>query len=485
MKIDQTVENHEDILKVIDNLLSEAGIDRKEFKGKVTFAGNEPIRPTVLKYCSAGAALGAATSIVTALLHQQKTGEGQDIHVDLRKAWAICNKWQDDAADCVTINGRSYLWWQDKFGNGTFEILKTRDNRWICISAPYPSQFLKVTKIFNTGPSHDQLANVAATRTADEWEEMAQMNAAPISKILSQEEFMASEQWPFHVSNPLIHVEKIGDSAPEPLPAGDRPLSGIRCLSMVHVVAAPHAVSLLAQHGADCLNLHPWDWYEQPTFLLTCHNGLRQAAFDPVKDKAKVYKLVQDADIFVENLRPQLAATQGWNATRLAEFRPGIIYGSIKLNAVGPWSQRVGFDNNAAAQTGVFTSTGTPDDPMIPNVGLAIVDLAVGRLLAIGIQAALLRRAREGGSYRVTVSLAQGCTWLLSLGLIPKKDLLDIKSLGPDHQSMKPTTQSGKTAYGDTTTIADQVEMSLTPPRWPDPIAPIPGSSYPEWLPKE
>ena len=104
-------------------------------------------------------------------------------------------------------------------------------------------------------------------------------------------------------------------------------------------------------------------------------------------------------------------------------------------------------------------------------------------MLATGIQAALLRRAREGGSYKVSVSLAQVCTWLMSLGLVPKNDLLDLKSMGPEHQAMKPNTQSGETAYGDTTIIAEQVEMSLTPPRWRDPIVSIPGSSYLEWLP--
>jgi hypothetical protein len=67
---------------------------------------------------------------------------------------------------------------------------------------------------------------------------------------------------------------------------------------------------------------------------------------------------------------------------------------------------------------------------------------------------------------------------------VPKRDLLDIKSLGPDHQWMKPNLQSGKTGYGDTTVIADQTEMSLTPARYPDPIASYPGSSYPVWLPQ-
>jgi len=109
MKFDQTVENHDDLLKVVDNLLSEAGLDRKDLKGTVTFAGLDPIRETVLKVGAAGAAVGAANAIASALLHQERTGKGQDIHVDLRKAWAIHSKWQDITADCCIVNGRSRM----------------------------------------------------------------------------------------------------------------------------------------------------------------------------------------------------------------------------------------------------------------------------------------------------------------------------------------------------------------------------------------
>ena len=54
MKLGQTVESHADLLKVVDNLLSEAGLDRKNLKGKVTFAGLDPIRETVLKVGACG-----------------------------------------------------------------------------------------------------------------------------------------------------------------------------------------------------------------------------------------------------------------------------------------------------------------------------------------------------------------------------------------------------------------------------------------------
>jgi len=195
------------------------------------------------------------------------------------------------------------------------------------------------------------------------------------------------------------------------------------------------------------------------------------------------YKLVEGADIYIENLRPGLAGREGFSAEALAEIRPGIIAGSVKLNTPGPYSQMPGFDFNAGAISGLFTECGTADAPAYPNAVNVICDILVGKMLAVGIQAALLRRAREGGSYKVSVSLAQGATWLMSLGLIPKTELLDLASMGPEHQPIKPHLISGKTAWGDTTLIGSVVEMSETPESWRDPITMPPGSSYPVWLP--
>jgi crotonobetainyl-CoA:carnitine CoA-transferase CaiB-like acyl-CoA transferase len=484
MIINQPVNNHDDLLNVVDNMLSEAGVNREDLGGKLTFAGLDPIRPTVLKVGAAGAAVGAANAVVSALLYKERTGESQDIHVDLRKAYVNQSRWQDVLADCVTVNGQSRLLGPNAFGeHDNLHLLPTRDNRFVMVSGCYPSQFLKQTQVFNAGFTQEQLAASSIKRTADELEAMGNSVMVPITKVRTQEEFQASEHWPNHFSTPLIHIEKIGDSAPKPLTAAERPLSGIRSLSMVHVVAGPHTQSTICGAGADGLNVHPVNWFEEEMFFFSTHIGYRHAAVDPFKERAKVYKLIEEADIYMENLRPGLADREGYSAEQLAAFRPGIIYGSIKLNTPGPYSQMPGFDFNAGAISGLFTECGTPSAPAYPHAVNVICDLLSGKMLAIGIQAALLRRAREGGSYKVSVSLTQGATWLMSLGLIPKTDLLDIESMGPDHQAMKPNLISGKTAWGDTTVIGSQVEMSLTPESW-DPITMPPGSSYPKWLPR-
>jgi crotonobetainyl-CoA:carnitine CoA-transferase CaiB-like acyl-CoA transferase len=210
----------------------------------------------------------AANAILTALIHQEKTGEGQDIHVDLRKAFVNQSKWQDVLVDCVKVNGVSRMTGVKGYGDhANLHLLPTRDNRFVQASFPYPSQMMKMCKVLNCGYTQDQLSASSIKHTADELEAMGNSAMVPITKVRTREEFEASDQWPYHISTPLIHIEKVGDSAPEPFPEGDRPLSGIRSLSMVHVVAAPHTQSTLAGAGAEGLNLHPADWYEEDMFL--------------------------------------------------------------------------------------------------------------------------------------------------------------------------------------------------------------------------
>jgi hypothetical protein len=122
MITDQPVNNHDGMHKVTDNMLREVGLTIKDSGGKVTFAGKEPVRKTVMKAGAAPAIILAANAVAEAAIWKERTGEGQDIHVDLRKAWIeqspwrhcqskILNTWnghrtaQIDPEKCKKING--------------------------------------------------------------------------------------------------------------------------------------------------------------------------------------------------------------------------------------------------------------------------------------------------------------------------------------------------------------------------------------------
>ena len=169
MITDQPVNNHDDLLKAVDAMLAEAGLDRKDTGGKLTFAGMDPIRPTVLKVGSASAIVAAANAVAAAIMWKMRSGESQDIHVDLRKAYTIQSAWQDILADCTLLNGVSMMLDPNQYGP-SLSILNTKDNRWVLMGAPYPSQQRKVSRLFNSGYLPDQLANAARQWDAEDLE---------------------------------------------------------------------------------------------------------------------------------------------------------------------------------------------------------------------------------------------------------------------------------------------------------------------------
>ena len=321
-------------------------------------------------------------------------------------------------------------------------------------------------------------------RDSAEIEAAAEAAQIPIHMVRTKEEFEASEQGKIQSEMPLIHIEKIGESDPIPLPDGKRPLSGLRVLNMVHAVAGPSVPRALAAQGAECLNLNMPDWVEYGNFFFQADTGLKQAYLDARKpeNRQKVYDLIKDADVFVENLKPGLADREGYSAGAFAEKKPGIIYCSVKLMAhEGPWSHWAGFDVNAAGIAGLYTAEGTPDQPLLPQQVNVICDIMTGYLGAIGVKAALLRRAKEGGSYKVSVSLSQCVQYIMSLGLNDKDVIANLENLGPDHQIMKPNLQTGMTPFGEYTKAGSQVEGMKTPQFWDDPMLYVPGSCKPEW----
>jgi crotonobetainyl-CoA:carnitine CoA-transferase CaiB-like acyl-CoA transferase len=484
MHTHQPVNTHEDLLGVVDGLLEEMGLHRRDTGGTVTFAGLDPLRPTVLKVGAASASVAAAGAIASAILWRQRGGEEQDIHIDLRKAFAYQSPWQDVLRDCTLLNGTSVM--MAPTYAGIIDFLPTRDNRFVLVLAAYPSQMLKASELLRCGLVYDQMARVTRQWDAADLEAAGQDIALPISMVRTQEEFAASDHWKYHASAPLIQIEKIGESAPEPLPPASRPLAGVRALGMTHVVAGPTVLRQLAAAGADCLNLNMPDYHEDRVFYMQSDAGVRQAILEARQweNRKQVYALVRDADVFVENLRPQLAAREGYAAEDLAVVRPGIICARIKLNTVeGPWANWLGFDLSAGAFTGVYAAEGSLEQPRLPGGVNVVVDFLCGILTAAAVQAALIRRAKEGGSYRITVTLSQVTTFEMSLGLNDKAQLLDLEALGPEHQILRPNLVTRMTPFGEFTRLGSQVELSKTPEAWTDPILVPLGSSRPEWLP--
>src|SRR5437588_5038 len=157
------------------------------------------------------------------------------------------------------------------------------------------------------------------------------------------------------------------------------------------------------------------------------------------------------------------------------------LYGADVLNIWRPWSNRPGFDEIGAAVSGLFTIEGSPTRPKQPPI-VPIADNVVGWLGTTGILAALRRRANEGGSYRVVVSLTRTVLWLLSLGIFDKAYAKATAGSTDEHKYIAPDLFTAETPLGTYQGMTDQIVMSRTPGAYRTVLVPR-GSSKPKWLP--
>ena len=302
--------------------------------------------------------------------------------------------------------------------------------------------------------------------------------------IRTNEEFRREPQYTQVLSRvPLVTVEKIGESDPVPLKAsGNLPLAGIRAFGMGHVIAGGAIGRDMALYGADVLNIwRPRD-SEIEAFAWDVQVGMRSTILDDSKeDRARFNQLLQDADVFFANKRPGFLKKHDLDADALCQQKPGLIHATVVLHGEkGPWSNRPGFDEIGATVSGLFTIEGSSTRPKQPPI-VPICDNVVAWLGTTGILAALRRRAIEGGSYRVVVSLTRTVLWLLSLGIFDKAYAKATAGSTDEHTYIAPDLFTAETPLGSYQGMTDQIVMSRTPGSFRTVLVPR-GSSKPEWL---
>ncbi|MEJ1965541.1 MAG: CoA transferase [Gammaproteobacteria bacterium] len=135
-----------------------------------------------------------------------------------------------------------------------------------------------------------------------------------------------------------------------------------------------------------------------------------------------------------------------------------------------------------ATVAGLFAIEGSLTRPRQPPI-VPICDNVVGWLATVGVLAALRRRAVEGGSYKVVVSLTRTVLWQLALGIFDKAYAQATAGSRDEHSYVAPDLFTAETPLGTYQGLTDQVFMSRTPGAFSTVLAPR-GSSKPEWLPR-
>jgi len=468
-----------------NEVLKDIGLTTLDSGGKLSFYGSDPIIPSTLRFGTMAAVGLAARSVAVAALWKQTTGEGQDISVDLRKALRRFSGFFEGKWETINERGPAMGWDRD---NPFFEIplfRKTRDGRYIVALNIYPRLHTRALNFLKSSDSLESVSNAILQWRAKELEAAAQEAGLVFAMVRTNEEFRKEPQYTEVLSRmPLITLEKIGESGPVPFKRGAKsPLEGIRAFGLGHVIAGAGIGRDLAYYGADVLNIWRPDDMEVEGFAWDVQVGMRSTILDGSKeDRAKFDRLLKDADVFFSNRRPGYLERYGLTAEELSQKRPGLIHAKVVLNGErGPWSNWVGFDEIGAAVSGLFAIEGTPTQPKSPPI-IPICDNVVGWLGTIGVLEALRRRAIEGGSYRVVVSLTRTVLWLLSLGIFDKAYAKATAGSTDEHKYIAPDLFTAETPLGTYQGMTDQIVMSRTPGAFRTVLVPH-GSSKPEWLP--
>jgi len=467
----------------VNQVLKDVGLSTADSGSRLSFYGRDPIIPSPHRFGTMAAIGLAAKAVAVAALWRHRTGEGQDIAVDVRKAFRrFCGffdlKWE-------TINGRPPVILGDPLNpfSGLPLLYETQDGRHVVPLNIYPKLAARTLSLLKCGASAEAVRSAIRQCRADDLENAGAEAGVVMAKVRTFEEFRKEPQYTDVLSGmPLITVERVGESEPVPFKKdGKSPLDGIRAFGMGHVIAGAGIGRDLAQHGADVLNIwRPGDT-DIEGFIWDVQVGMRQTILDNSKeDRAKFDHLLKDADVFFANKRPGYLERNGLSAEELCAKKPGLIHARVILHGdKGPWRNRPGFDEIGAAVTGLFCIEGTPSQPKSPPI-IPICDNVVGWLGTVGILAALRRRAVEGGSYRVTVSLTRTLLWLFSLGVFDKAYAQATAGSSDEHADVAPDLFTAETPLGTYQGITEKV-LSRTPASFRTVLVPR-GSSKPEWL---
>jgi crotonobetainyl-CoA:carnitine CoA-transferase CaiB-like acyl-CoA transferase len=230
-------------------------------------------------------------------------------------------------------------------------------------------------------------------------------------------------------------------------PAGveEGPLSGIRVVDLTQARAGPTCVRQLADLGADVVAVQrptgggPFSSLGSDGANL--HRNKRAMAVDltTAAGHAVFERLVERADVVVENFRPDVKVRLGVDPDAVWSVNPRVVYASISgFGQDGPYARRPGVDQIAQGLGGLMSVTGPPGSGPW-RVGIAISDTAAGTLLTQGVLAALIARERTGRGQWVHTSLLeamvsfmdfQAARWLID-GEVPKQE-------GNQHPTMVP-----------------------------------------------
>ena len=437
----------------------------------------DPVLPAPFRITETATASLAAVGLAVNDLWELRTGRRQQVAIDTRQATASLRSghYLNMAGAPVSHARHSIM--------GTYPA---KHGRWSYIHGNFPNHRAAALKVLGVPEDREAVQKAVAQWDALELEEAVIAAGGAGGMVRTMDEWAQHPQGIAIAGLPLMEIVKIADSPAEPLlPKGERPLSGIRVLDLTRVIAGPTCGRTLAEHGAEVMKITAAHLpslgrqeYDTGHGKLSAQLDLREA-----KDVEILRGLVREADVFSQGYRPGTLGSRGFTPEALAQLRPGIVVVSLcAFSHAGPWASRRGFDTVIQTVSGMTHRQGEVFPGAAPGpqfYPVSAIDFLTGYLMAFGAMVALKRRALEGGSWMVRISLAQVGRWLVERGQVAEAQLADVaKEFTPaelERWSMISNTPVGRLRH-----LGPVIRLSETPPRWDKPTVPL-GYHQPVW----
>ncbi len=230
-----------------------------------------------------------------------------------------------------------------------------------------------------------------------------------------------------------------------------RPLDGMTVVALEQAVAAPFATRQFADLGARVIKIErpgPGDFaraYDEnvrgmSAYFVWLNRGKESLTLDLKHPAGRevMERLLERADVFIQNLAPGAAERLGLGAAALHPKFPGLVVCDISgYGDSGPYRDKKAYDLLIQSEAGMLSITGTPERPS--KVGASVADICTGMYAYSGVLAALLQRARTGKGSRIEVSMFEAlCEWMLQPLLYAHFAKKAIPRTGADHASIVP-----------------------------------------------
>jgi crotonobetainyl-CoA:carnitine CoA-transferase CaiB-like acyl-CoA transferase len=425
-------------------------------------SAEEQPRFNALPLASEFGALAAAIAVVMALIARERDGLGQRLEVPLFDAMFLAFGASGLLVNGAPAGGRPADPW-----SGTYQC---RDDAMVLLNLATPRfvrRFLEATGTLAAwtakgyldpdrlvqdralwAQQRQDLSALLRTRTAEEWDVLATQVLLPLTRIRTSAAWLASQHAQdtgivVPVDDPAYgrmlqpgpSVRLHGSLSPDATLASERPivmhematasrltaaLEGFRIVDTTQVLAGPTAARTLAEFGAEVIKINnPWEEgagyrWQVHRYHTDVNRGKRTMLVDLKRPEglAILWRLVESADAFLQNLRFGVAERLGFGYEQVRAHKPDIVYLSVSAFGYGgPWQYRPGYEPNAQSIAGMQARMrGSADRPS--GQPFAVNDYCTGLLGAFGLGLGLLQRLKRGEGQRVETSLGHAATFL-------------------------------------------------------------------------